>query len=186
MASLTARGDPVKLNNDLWDFALHLYGQPGVEPACLALQQGWSLSVNRLLFCCWLATTGRALQPEQLCTSQAAQWQHSTTEPLRALRYQVRQQRLETPELETCYQALRRAELAAEQVELGWLYALSLGWPVTVTATAGCSDLLLQNLCQYLNSKGLEPESRLLGELQVLVQATAGAVPARRVLQLRW
>jgi uncharacterized protein (TIGR02444 family) len=174
----------VKLDNALWHYALQLYGQPAVEAACLTLQREWSLSVNRLLFCCWLAAEGRPLQLEPLGRSQAAQWQHSTTEPLRALRYQVRQQRLETPELESCYQALRRAELAAEQVELGWLYALSLEWPAT--ATAGCPQLLLQNLGQYLHSAGLEPEPGLLTELQVLVQAVAGAGPARRVLQLRW
>ncbi|UTW10959.1 TIGR02444 family protein [Marinobacterium rhizophilum] len=174
----------MKLDNDLWQYALQLYGRPGVEAACLALQQESSLSVNRLLFCCWLATTGRPLLLEALERSQAAQWQHSTTEPLRALRYQVRQQRLQTPQLDSCYQALRRAELAAEQVELGWLYALGLDWPATTSA--GCPDLLLQNLGCYLRSEGLEPELRLLTELQVLVQAAAGPEPARRVLQLRW
>jgi len=174
----------MKLHNELWDYATQLYGQPGVEAACLQLQQEWSLSVNRVLFCCWLAAEGRGLQAEQLGASQASQWQNSTTVPLRALRYQVREQREQEPALEHCYQALRRAELAAEQVELGWLFTLGRDWPVV--ATVACPDLLLQNIVQYLRFEGLVPESRLLAVLQVLVQAAAGPTPARRVPQLQW
>jgi uncharacterized protein (TIGR02444 family) len=174
----------MKLHNDLWDYALQLYAKPGVESACLQLQQEWSLGVNRLLFCCWLATEGRALQAEQLSTCEASQWQHSTTEPLRLLRYRVRAQRRLEPELERCYQALRQAELAAEQVELAWLFALGRDWPVVASAT--CEDLLLQNLGQYLGCEGIKPQPGLLAVLQVLVQAAAGPLPVRRVLQLQW
>ncbi len=174
----------MKLHNDLWDYALQLYAKPGVESACLQLQQQWSLGVNRLLFCCWLATEGRALQAQQLVSCEASQWQQSTTEPLRLLRYQVRAQRQHEPGLERCYQALRQAELAAEQVELAWLFTLGRDWPVV--AAVSCEDLLLQNISQYLGSEAIAPEPGLLAALQVLVQATAGPAPARRLLHLQW
>ena len=38
-----------------WLFSLALYGQSGVEPSCLELQNNFSADVNILLWCGWLA-----------------------------------------------------------------------------------------------------------------------------------
>ncbi len=172
------------LENDLWDYALALYRQPGVEPACLELQQGWPLGINRLLFCCWLAAEGRSLQPQSLRAGTATQWQHNITAPLRALRYQVREQVKHEPELAPCYQALRQAELACEQVELARLFSLGRGW--RVATDTGLEDLTLHNLCEYLRFEGVAPEAELLRVLRVVLQAAVPHLPAERVLQLRW
>ena len=174
----------MKLRNALWDYAVQLYGQSGVEQACLALQQDCSLNVNHLLFCCWLATEGRSLQPRSLKASSAWQWQQSIVAPLRALRYQVRAPAQQEPELAACYQALREAELACEQVDLARLFALGRDWPAS--AAVRCDELMLHNLCLYLRLAQVDSEPRLLAALQVLVQAALGQAPARRVLQLQW
>ena len=102
------------LETPLWHYALGLYSRPGVEAAALALQQA-GLSINRLLFACWLASEGRELKSDYL-QGEALQWQRELTHPLRALRYRVRGQKAAAPELEACYRKLREAELAAEQV----------------------------------------------------------------------
>jgi uncharacterized protein (TIGR02444 family) len=172
------------LQNDLWDYALQLYGQPGVEQACLEIQQGWPLGINRLLFCCWLATEGRSLQPRQLKTSAAAHWQQSITAPLRALRYQVREQARHEPELGPCYRALRQAELACEQVELARLFTLGRDW--RVSAGARPDDLVLDNIRQYLRLEGVAPDAGLLAVLQIVLQAAVPDLAAERVRQLRW
>ncbi len=46
-----------------WDFSLELYGRPGVEAACLTLQDGHGLDVNLVLLAAWTACAGRPLAP---------------------------------------------------------------------------------------------------------------------------
>ena len=37
----------------LWDFSLETYRRPGVEEACLKLQDELGADVNMLFYCCW-------------------------------------------------------------------------------------------------------------------------------------
>ena len=50
---------------------------PGVEAACWRCRTGWATDTNLLLYCCWLASTGRALDRRQLRRAMAAvaRWQ---------------------------------------------------------------------------------------------------------------
>lgn len=51
----------------LWDFAVAVYGRPGAGAACLSLQARRGVDVNLLLFCLWVAESGRGLLgPETL------------------------------------------------------------------------------------------------------------------------
>jgi uncharacterized protein (TIGR02444 family) len=77
-----------------WDYSLALYGCPGVEQACLGLQDRLGLDVNLLLFCCWRAAAGRG----GLSQSDAARlvavvagWQHEVVRSLRALRRRLKE-----------------------------------------------------------------------------------------------
>jgi uncharacterized protein (TIGR02444 family) len=74
--------------NAFWRFSLHGYRLPGVEAACLALQDGWATDTNLLLYCCWLGTTGRALDRRQLRRAMAAvaRLQADAIQPLRRVR----------------------------------------------------------------------------------------------------
>lgn len=108
------------LDNPLWQYALELYARPGVREAALALQEAGA-SINRLLLACYLATQGLELDAA-LLAGPAQDWQREITHPLRALRYRVREHKLTRAELDACYQRLREAELAAEQVELMLLW----------------------------------------------------------------
>ncbi len=142
------------LENALWHFALKFYAQPGVEAACLELQNRFGLSINRLIWSCWAAQQGIQLNADDFMETPAQQWQQQITAPLREVRYRVRQQRLAQPELDACYQALRKAELACEQVELSLLYA-SLQDRIPLPDKV---DLLQANLKQYLQSRALKGE----------------------------
>ncbi len=158
------------LENALWHFALKFYAQPGVETACLELQNRFGLSINRLIWSCWAAQQGIALAPDDFLEAPAQQWQQQITVPLREVRYRVRQQRSEQQDLDACYQALRKAELACEQVELALLYAaVSERKP-----GAGGAELLDNNLRQYLKTRAvvvaevwplLEPLQQAAGQI---------------------
>ena len=49
--------------NPFWRFSLRTYRAPGVQEACLALQDRCGADVNLLLFCGWTGRDGRALDP---------------------------------------------------------------------------------------------------------------------------
>jgi uncharacterized protein (TIGR02444 family) len=78
--------------NPFWDYALELYRRPGVEAACLELQQRHSVDVNIVLFCCWLAHRGLVADEAVLARlAEAAEvWQKEVVRPLRAVRSQLK------------------------------------------------------------------------------------------------
>ncbi|MFC6670836.1 TIGR02444 family protein [Marinobacterium aestuariivivens] len=174
----------MSLENPLWDYALELYRQPGVEQACLGLQQKGGLSINRLLFCCWLAGEGRRLRADELEASDAARWQRELTAPLRALRYQVREQKRREDGLEVVYRALRQAELAAEQVELARLFSLGTRWPAERAIDRPA--LLLCNIVGYLRQAGVAADACLADDLEILLCAAQPALDRTAVRLLRW
>jgi uncharacterized protein (TIGR02444 family) len=147
----------MEIQNPLWVFALKVYAKPLVEKQLLELQATFGLSINRILFAGWLATQNKAYQPEALEMSSAAQWQVKVTHPLRALRYQVRSECAENAALQAFYKAMRQAELLAEQVEIAYLYQLSLSWG-EVDEAKMAEDLMLKNLCRVTQAQGISDE----------------------------
>ena len=146
----------MQLKNDLWDFALNFYQQPGVETACLLLQEQFGLSINRIIYASWCGCQGHALSLEEL-TGLADQWQGSVTHPLRAIRYKVRAIKEDEPDVEACYQKLRQAELACEQVELAMLYS-----QVKLSSVSeGSVDLAYQNLIRYFETQPVNFDTEL-------------------------
>lgn len=155
----------MQLKNDLWDFALNFYQQPGVEQNCLALQEQHKLSVNRLIFACWSGVNGYSLSVDKL--DEADSWQREFTHPLRQLRYLLREEKQENSELDNCYQKFRQAELACEQVELALLYQ-----QVELLPQSEASLVLVEeNLKTYLKSKKVPIDKEVTGALQCFLQA---------------
>lgn len=168
----------MKLENELWDYALALYGRDGVEAACLSLQAA-GLSINRVLFCLWLGQqAGRQLQLADL--AEADNWQVQVTQALRAVRYQVRGHKQQSDDYLPCYSALRKAELACEQVELALLHdaarALSPAEPGI--------NLALENLACYLNACTLKDDQTVRGALTTVLAACFEPLPETELLGL--
>ncbi|MFG6176168.1 TIGR02444 family protein [Halomonas sp. THAF12] len=119
LATLRARlaADP------LWDFALAFYGRPGVEAACLHLQDDAGVDVLELLWRLWLFRHGLAAGdfPEAI-----RQWQDEVTVPLRRLRRRLKAEAGKRESVAALRQRLKDAELAAEREALVRLEALSL------------------------------------------------------------
>lgn len=79
-------------DNQFWNYAVGLYRRPGVEAACLELQQRHDLDVNVVLLCCWLASRGVAPDEATLgrIAASAESWQDAFVRPLRAVRSRLK------------------------------------------------------------------------------------------------
>ncbi len=86
--------------NAFWRYSLHAYRLPGVEAACLALQDGWATDTNLLLYCCWLGSTGRPLDKRFLRRAMAAvaRLQAEIIQPLRQVRRALKTMSTDLPE----------------------------------------------------------------------------------------
>lgn len=121
-------------NHPLWDFALTLYSRPGVEAACLTLQDDAGLDVCELLWLCWLSYHGLTLTEQadsQLEPVRA--WQHDMTYPLRIQRRALKPLCDEAPSLGKLRQTIKQAELLAEQEALRQLETLACQGSAVIT-----------------------------------------------------
>jgi len=118
------------MNADLWSFALSTYARPGVEAACLRLQEQGA-DVCLLLCGAWLEQRGVALEPERMRTLQqlARPWQAQVIEPLRQLRVQWRAKAQQDEQLATLRERVKALELDAERQLLTRLEELTQAWP---------------------------------------------------------
>ena len=116
------------VTNRFPSFAEALYARPGVAAACLDLQDRRGCDVNILLFCCWLAASGRpTLTAERLraILKVSDAWQNEIVRPLRTVRRLLKDKPWDAALPETVEaatgEAVRRrvadAELAAEHAE---------------------------------------------------------------------
>src|SRR5688572_11665540 len=91
---MTTPGASIAKGNPLWEFVVWAYAQPGVEKACLALQNNHRIDVNMLLFCCWLAYRGTNASHLARYLGSALklsrEWQRDLVEPLRTCRQNLK------------------------------------------------------------------------------------------------
>lgn len=126
---------------DLWNFALELYAKPGVEKACLELQEAGG-DVCLLLTGAWLQQRGVRCLDERLraLTEVAGPWQREVIAPLRQTRCDWRAAAEQDAERAALREQIKKLELQAERVLLGRLQALAEGWP----SEAGEGDWLIR------------------------------------------
>ncbi len=166
-----------------WDFSVALYGKPGVAPACLALQERHGVDVNALMFCLWLAESGRGPVPRaalDAAFATVAAWHAQVVRTLRPLR-----QRLKfgfDPADAGLVQKLRariqKIEIDAEHVEQLTLAASpAAGLPeragLAAEARAGHAA---GHAAAYFAGLGAKPKAADLAKLRVIF-AAAFALP---------
>jgi uncharacterized protein (TIGR02444 family) len=161
-----------RAQDNFWEYALRVYGRPGVEAACLDLQDRCNLVVNQLLFCCWVAGYGYGrLSAEEICSAAqiAEQWDVEVVAPLRAVRRQLKHRicGVDAQPCERLRQQVKRSELFSERLAQQLLVR-------TLNRTPGshsCQDALLANLASYVEWCGVEPSPRDQRNLDLLAQA---------------
>lgn len=116
---------------DLWSFALSTYARPGVEAACLRLQEQGA-DVCLLLCGAWLERRGVAHTPERVQALQqlARPWRVQVVEPLRQMRVQWRALAQQDTQLASLREQVKTLELEAERTLLARLEALAQTWPI--------------------------------------------------------
>ncbi|WP_137886432.1 TIGR02444 family protein [Pseudomonas sp. 2FE] len=116
--------------SDLWSFTIRVYARPGVEQACLQLQQAGA-DVCLLLCGAWLGQREVSCTAERLqqLTALAQPWQSTVIMPLRQLRQGWRAAATVDSALATLREQLKGLELAAEQQLLLRLEAAAQIWP---------------------------------------------------------
>lgn len=105
-----------------WDFSLLLYARPGVEAACLTLQDDHGLDVNLVLLAGWAAHTRRRLTPPlaQRLRALGLAYQADVMQPLRQARRGLKAYEAVlalAPLASACRQSLLGCELDLERLE---------------------------------------------------------------------
>ncbi|AKS07457.1 TIGR02444 family protein [Pseudomonas trivialis] len=115
---------------DLWSFALSTYARPGVEVACLGLQEQ-GVDVCLLLCGVWLEQRAVAVTAERIqALKQIAEpWQAHVVEPLRRVRMQWRAMAQQDEDLAGLRERVKALELEAERQLLARLETLARMWP---------------------------------------------------------
>jgi uncharacterized protein (TIGR02444 family) len=143
--------------NELWDYTTRVYARGRAKDACLTLQERVGLDVNVVLYCCWVASSGRgAFRKDELEGALDA-----VAESPRPLSDDLRRVVVE-------------CELHSEHVEILILHR-SMARPGTGTFDRYQQiEDSIANLLRYLTVMEVEPEDAGFEEL---VEVLAAAFP---------
>lgn len=143
--SATNHHSMTSTQSSLWDFAVALYAQPGIEPLCLRLQDEHAANINVLIFACWLEI--RQIQLDlPAALARVSDWDRDYVQTLRQLRRQMKQEFAgNLTDVATVRDQIKHAELLAEGQQLRWLEGLASTWSQSGGIAAG------ENLRIYLN-----------------------------------
>jgi uncharacterized protein (TIGR02444 family) len=193
---VTADTGPVP---SLRDWAFAAYDRPGVQEACLELQDRHGMDVVALLWCIWAGEHHGVVDSEVMgpIVAETAAWQAEVVTPLRAVRrrlkHAVADASTATAEGEVTAAALtsetrerlRRqvadAELAAEVIQLDRLDAATMVASVTmasgVSAVAGPpgGTAVRANLARLVSVDGHEPDPDRTATVEALLASIAVA-----------
>ncbi|NQV80742.1 MAG: TIGR02444 family protein [Alphaproteobacteria bacterium] len=136
----------------LWDFAVRIYAHPGVEAACLELQDKWHADVPVLIYALWAGAQGRHLTHAdfEIVVPKVAAWHTNTVAALRSIRRALRHRDAFGPRFENTARRiathLEELELIAERCELEFLETQECGAPSEYGAPT-----IAANLVSYLD-----------------------------------
>jgi len=157
---------------DAWTFALELYRRPGVQAACLDLQDRRGADVVLLIVALWAgAACGHALTEEEAARLEAAArpWREDVVRPLRAVRRRLKSGPAPAPSAAAgaLRSRVKEAELAAERLQLEHLAGLTGLSPVAAAAPSG--EAAARNLRRLVPEEGEADRTAVLA----LVNAAA-------------
>lgn len=163
--------------NPFWDFSVKVYGQDGVAPACLRLQDRSGTDVNVLMYCCWVAhdrgvrfdvaSLGRILEI-------ATPWKADVVEPLRHIRRTLKSAThsgFDPDDQERLRSEIKRIELRSERLQQDALFAAAA---VRKRASEPARDRARQNIELYLNTLGTRIDETARSDIECLLDAAFG------------
>jgi uncharacterized protein (TIGR02444 family) len=160
--------------NAFWRFSLRSYRLPGVEVALLALQEEAGTDTNLLLWCCWQASLGRALDRRTLKRAMAAvaRWQADVIAPLRRARRSLKAAPQGLPDgfAADLRQRIGAAELDMEYAEQRVLFELARALPPVARPTAP-RKAAQTGVARYLDLLGTVATPAIVRRLDTLIDA---------------
>lgn len=113
------------MTDTLWDWAAAAYARPGVEQACLALQDDHGQNIPLLLWAAWAGVTDPDLARDAV--RAARHWEQAVVGQLRLARRSLKgpAPAIAEPGRERLRQDVKAAELAAERLLLEGLEMLT-------------------------------------------------------------
>jgi uncharacterized protein (TIGR02444 family) len=170
-----------------WDFSLALYGKAGVAPACLALQERRGVDVNALMFCVWLAESGRgpaARAALDAAFAAVAAWHAQVVRALRPLRRQLKSgfAPVDPALVKSLRARIQKVEIDAEHVEQ---LALAATAAAQAPARRGLSAAdrighAAAHIAAYFARLGAAASAEDFADLRVII-AAAFALPEEAV-----
>ncbi|MBP2561591.1 uncharacterized protein (TIGR02444 family) [Neorhizobium galegae] len=162
------------VGQELWDFAVGLYGAPDVGDACLVLQDESGVDVPVLLFSAWLASNSVALSPADIARLDGlvAGWRNEVVKPLRAVRRRLKSgpHPAPTKETEMLRNGVKGAELNSERIELAVLETEGRAL-LGADGSTGDATGNLRSVVRFF--RGAEPDERTATALAVIENALA-------------
>lgn len=173
-------------DNPLWEFSLALYGEAGVEDACLSLQDEAGLDVNVVLLCCFLGARGVRVDRDVLAglAGAAEAWSREVVAPLRALRRRLKAApvgAIDPSRAEATRRAIKAAELAAERAEQDFLFDALETAPGRDGRRAARDGLIRLNLLDYLALRDAAAPERWRHRVETLVHGVRALAASGRL-----
>ena len=172
--------------NPFWRFSLRVYRAPGVQEACLTLQERCGADVNLLLFCGWSGGQGRELDNRslRLAMERVGSWQSEVIAPLRLARRGLKRQCADGPAAALALPLRKRVaalELDLERAEQALLADLGSQW-APASHPAPARQAIAASLACYLGllAKPAGPED--LAHLARIADACTPVERPRRLL----
>jgi uncharacterized protein (TIGR02444 family) len=111
--------DLSEINQPIWQYAIDLYRQEGVESDFLIAQNQYGLDVPVLIFALYCSNIGRGFHAPQ-CVELARKWAQDVVNPLRAARIALKTppQDVNFAEAQTLRAKVKAAELESERLVL--------------------------------------------------------------------
>ena len=159
------------MTGSLWDFSLATYKRPGVQAACLNLQDNIGADVNLLLYCCWRG----AMEKGEMAalTAELAPWQADVVGRLRTVRRimkpMVKALAEQSEEAAKLRKKVAGVELEAEKLQQSMMMCFAAGHETTAPPSPGAAA---QNMAQYLNILPKPPGGAAMEKLETILAAS--------------
>ena len=166
-------------DNPFWTYSYALHESEGVGPACIELQDRHGLDVNLLLYCCWIAASGRgALDAADLekAFETVQQWQTRVSTPIREIRRLLKTDSLGVPmDLAQAFRKdLMSVELASERVAQDALFAIAR--PPLDLAMERRESVVRENLMRYLDFSGVVSDDGDQAAIETIAAASLAPI----------
>jgi uncharacterized protein (TIGR02444 family) len=160
--------------DEFWRFSEEFYARPGVERACLSLQNRRGVDVNILMICIWLAGQHVEVVGPLLGEMDSAviNWRDVVVGPLRQVRKQLPRfvGKISDESRNSVKKAIRSAELAAERASQQRMIETLNKFPARAT-NIDTKELAAMSLRVYLRRHTPAPDVQDKVDIEFLVAA---------------